>query len=280
MDHPDCYRDLDDMTAAFAQYLRLVPANGLIVAGGDSPVVRHLLDELKAEREAPRVITYGLEKGNLWQAVHLEPSRWGGLSYDVEISGNSLGRFTLSIPGNHNVANALAAMAVVNSLGVGLDAVRDVLRDFRGVRRRFEHKGTVGERIIVDDYAHHPTEIRATLAAARQVYPDKPIWAVFQPHTYSRTLALMDDFANSFADADHVIVTDIYAAREHDTLGVSAEQLVERMKSHPDARHIASLDDAVDWLIHRMEPNALLITLGAGDGYRVGENVLTRLRRE
>ena len=277
MDHPDCYRDLDDVAAAFARYLRLVPSDGLIVAGGDSPVVRRLLDKLSVGRGGPNVVTYGLGRGNLWRAIHLEPGRWGGLSYDVEAEGKPVGRFALSIPGSHNVANALAAMVVVNSLGVGLDVVRDGLREFRGARRRFEHKGRVGDRIVVDDYAHHPTEIRATLEAARQMYSVEPIWAVFQPHTYSRTLALMNEFASSLAEADHVIVTDIYAAREHDTLGVSAKQLVDLMKDHPDARYIGSLDEATDFLIRRMEPNALLITMGAGDGYRIGEGVLARL---
>ena len=280
MDHPDCYDDLDDMTSAFAQHLRLVPSDGLIVAGGDSPVVRELVQEMRGRPLAPSIITYGLGAENEWQAVDMQMSHWGGLSYDLIVTGRTRGRYTLSIPGTHNVANAVAATAVVSSLGVSLDAVRDALREFRGVRRRFELKGEIGDRVVLDDYAHHPTEIRATLAAARQVHPARPIWAVFQPHTYSRTAALMKEFAGSFADADHVIVTDIYAARESDSLGVSGQQLADLIEEPPDARHIGCLGETVNYLLGRLESNAVLITMGAGDGHRVGEEVLALLREK
>jgi len=157
--------------------------------------------------------------------------------------------------------------------------VGTALREFRGTKRRFEHKGTAGGVIVIDDYAHHPTEIRATLAAARGRYPDSEIWAVFQPHTYSRTRALLTEFAESFSDADHVIVVDIYPAREHDDLGVSAADIVARMM-HPDARHIATLDDASDYLLNHLKVGDVLITLGAGDGYLVGERILASLGQE
>jgi UDP-N-acetylmuramate--alanine ligase len=141
------------------------------------------------------------------------------------------------------------------------------------VRRRFEVKGEVDEVIVIDDYAHHPTQIRTTLRAARERYPGRTLWALFQPHTYSRTKALLDQFAQSFADADHVIVTDIYAAREFDDLGVSAADIVARMK-HPDVRYIFGLNEAADYLLDHLKPGDVLITLGAGDGYKVGEAVL------
>jgi UDP-N-acetylmuramate--alanine ligase len=151
--------------------------------------------------------------------------------------------------------------------------VGETLRGFRGVRRRFEVKGEAGGVTVVDDYAHHPTQIRATLRAARERYPGREVWVVFQPHTYSRTKALLDDFAASFAEADHVVVTDIYAAREFDDLGVSAADIVARM-AHPDVRHIANLHDAAHDLAPRIQPGDILLTLGAGDGYKVGEMVL------
>ena len=278
MDHPDCYRDLGEMRSAFGQFLRSVPSNGLIVAGGDSPVVQTLLDELRNEESWPEIITYGVGSGHDWRAVHLEQSALGGLSYELEAIGQPKERFTLQVPGAHNVANAVAATAVTSWLGVTLGAVRDTLREFGGVRRRFELKGGVGDRVIIDDYAHHPTEVRATLAAARQVYPGRPIWVMFQPHTFSRTGALLEEFSGSFGDADHVIITDIYAARETDTLGVTASQLADLMADHADAQHIGALDEATEFLLRHMQRNAVLITMGAGDGYRVGEEVLAQLR--
>jgi UDP-N-acetylmuramate--alanine ligase len=187
-----------------------------------------------------------------------------------------VGEFALRIPGLHNVQNALAALAVSDYLGLDLTDVRETLQRFQGVRRRFEVKGEVNGIVVVDDYAHHPTQIKATLATARKCYPDREVWAVFQPHTYSRTKALLDEFAASFADADHVVVTDIYPAREFDDLGVSAADIVTRMK-HPDARYISGLNEAADHLLNHLKPGDVLITLGAGDGYEVGENVLVKL---
>jgi UDP-N-acetylmuramate--alanine ligase len=168
---------------------------------------------------------------------------------------------------------------VADHLGLDLTAVDTALREFRGTKRRFEHKGTADGVIVIDDYAHHPTEIQATLAAARGRYPDSEIWAVFQPHTYSRTKALLAEFAESFGDADHVIVVDIYPAREYDDLGVSTADIVARM-AHPDARHIATLNDAADYLLRHLKVGDVLITLGAGDGYLVGERVLASLGQE
>jgi UDP-N-acetylmuramate--alanine ligase len=153
--------------------------------------------------------------------------------------------------------------------------VGETLRNFCGVQRRFEVKGVANGIVVIDDYAHHPTQIRTTLRAARECYPGRTIWAVFQPHTYSRTKALLGEFAESFDDADHVIVTSIYAARELDGLGVTAADIVARMK-HPDARYIPGLNEAADHLLNHLEPGDVLITLGAGDGYIVGENVLAR----
>jgi UDP-N-acetylmuramate--alanine ligase len=184
----------------------------------------------------------------------------------------------LRIPGCHNVSNALAALAVANHLGVRPEVAAASLNHFTGVRRRFELKGMKHGIIVVDDYAHHPSEVRATLAAARQRYAGRTIWAVFQPHTYSRTRALLESFAGCFTDADHVLVTDIYAAREQDTLGVHALQLAEwGSRTHPDIRYIGGPGDAVETLLMELRPGDILLTLGAGDGYQVGERVLAAL---
>ncbi len=184
-----------------------------------------------------------------------------------------MGTVSLAVPGMHNVKNSLAALAVADRLSVPFDRAAATLGGFTGVGRRFEVKGEARGILVIDDYAHHPTEIRATLAAARTRYPGRPIWAVFQPHTYSRTRALLDDFAAAFGDADHVIVVDIFPARETDDRSVSSRDIVARMR-HSDARMIGPLEEAVGYLAGHLRPGDVLITLGAGDGYRVGERIL------
>lgn len=233
--------------------------------------------------EVGRVITYGLGESVDWRAVDIRPNEGGGSDFVALHEGQPVGEFTLRIPGLHNVQNSLAVLAVAHQLGLDLAGVGETLRSYRGVQRRFEVKGEVGGRargrkardgiVVIDDYAHHPTQIRTTLRAARERYPERTIWAVFQPHTYSRTRALLGEFAASFADADHVVVTDIYAAREDDDLGVSAADIVARMK-HPDARYIPGLDETAGHLLDHLKPGDVLLTLGAGDGYKVGEEVL------
>jgi UDP-N-acetylmuramate--alanine ligase len=282
MDHPDCFRDLREVTEAFRKFVNLVPEDGSVVGCGDEDRVRVVIQELagsKGKRGRPQVITYGLGRGMDWQAVEIRANGLGGSDFVALKERQPVGAFGLQLPGLHNVKNALAAIAVADHLGLDLAGVGTALREFRGTKRRFEHKGTAGGVIVIDDYAHHPTEIRATLAAARERYPDGEIWAVFQPHTYSRTRALLHEFAESFGNADHVIVVDIYPARECDDLGVSAADIVARM-AHPDARHIATLDDTADYLPRHLRVRDVLITLGAGDGYLVGERVLAGLGQE
>jgi len=198
-------------------------------------------------------------------------------AFDVWHQSKRLGPCAVQVPGRHNILNALAALAASAELGVEFGAAVAALTRFRGTERRFEVKGQAAEVTVVDDYAHHPTEIRATLAAARLKYPGRLIWAVFQPHTYSRTAALMHDFVQAFDDADHVLVTAIYAAREPDTLGVSGASLVARM-DHPDVAYAETLDRAVAILLERVRPGDVVITLGAGDGYLIGERLLLGLQ--
>jgi UDP-N-acetylmuramate--alanine ligase len=288
MDHPDCFRNLDEVTEAFIKFVSLVPEDGCVVGCGDERRVRAVIEGrggakgsegADGEGGGPQIVTYGLGAGMDWQAVEIRANEVGGNDFVVLREGQSVGAFGLQLPGLHNVKNALAAIAVADHLGLDLAGVGTAIGEFRGTKRRFEHKGTAGGVIVIDDYAHHPTEIRATLAAARGRYPDREIWAVFQPHTYSRTKALLTEFAESFGHADHVIVVDIYPAREYDNLGVSAADIVARM-AHPDARHMAGLDEAIGYLTQRLKPGDVLITLGAGDGYLVGERVLASLGQE
>jgi len=274
MDHPDCYPELDDLMEVFREFVRLVPADGCVIGCGDEERTRGMLGELRGT-QGSRVITYGLGEGVDWQAADIRAHELGGRDFVALHEGQPVGAFGLQIPGLHNVQNSLAVLAVAHQLGLGLAGVRETLRRYSGVQRRFEVKGEVNGVIVVDDYAHHPTQIRTTLRAARERYPGRAIWAVFQPHTYSRTKALLGEFAASFADADHVVVTEIYAAREFDNLGVSASDIVALMR-HPDTRYISGLNETADYLFDHLRPGDVLITLGAGDGYKVGEKVLAR----
>ncbi len=286
-DHPDIFPTPQALEQAFVDFVRLVPTDGLVIGCGDEPKVRQLLVQAQA-----RVITYGLQAGNDWQAIELQPNRQGGHDFKVKQRASAQvdskrsnsafspakrpSAFSLSLPGVHNVLNALAGLIVAHQQGIPLDRAAEILSRFKGVRRRFELKGEVNGITVIDDYAHHPTEVRATLAAARSRFGDRPIWAVFQPHTFSRTAALLDDFAAAFDLADHVIIVDIFPSREVDEGRVHSRELVQRM-THPDARYLGPLREAAAYLVEQLAPPAVLLTLGAGDGYHVGEWVLEKI---
>ncbi|MGH2522355.1 MAG: glutamate ligase domain-containing protein, partial [Anaerolineales bacterium] len=221
-------------------------------------------------------ILYGLRREDNFRADSLELNGAGGYDFLVVKDGETLGLARNRLPGKHNVLNSLAALAVADWLGVDFNTARNALADHRGAGRRFEVKGEARGVTVVDDYAHHPTEIRATLAAARRRFAGRPLWVMFQPHTFSRTRALLADFAASFGDANHVIVVDIFRSREAPDGTVSAVDIVKRM-SHPDARHIPSLAGAADYLSAHLRPGDVLLTLGAGDSDWVGAEVLKRL---
>jgi UDP-N-acetylmuramate--alanine ligase len=273
MDHPDCYADVEDMAEAFRQFLSNMPAGGLVMACADDTRVRQTVEDLSHLK----VITYGLGPEAHWRAANIEQNALGGTDFVVTAGDQQKGWFQLSIPGEHNVVNALAAIGVADHLGLNLSSVRDTLKQFQGVGRRFEIKGKWEGITVVDDYAHHPSEIRATLAAARRRYDGRRIWVVFQPHTYSRTKALLDEFASAFGDADQVIVTEIYPARETDTLGMRARDLMEAM-DHPHSNHIADLTEAARRVADQLVSGDVLFTMGAGDVWRVGDQVLAMLR--
>ncbi len=277
MDHPDCFRDIEDMTEAYEQFLHLLPRGGTVVGCLDHPRVQEVMRRAVQDRGL-QVITYGLAAGAEWTATGIVTNSWGGSDFQVLRRSETVGQCRLHLPGRHNVSNALAVLAVADVLGLERAAVLETTSRFRGVRRRFELKGEEAGITVVDDYAHHPTEIRATLAAARQRYGPRPLWVFFQPHTYSRTKALLGEFAESFADADHVIISEIYGAREHDDLGMHAQDLV-RIMVHPDVHVVDTLGQASEQLAAALQRGDVLLTLGAGDGYLVGEAVLAALSR-
>ena len=276
-DHPDCYPTFADFRAAFEEFVALVPPEGLLVVCWDDPVARELGQQRRAVGAA--VTFFGLGDGAEMRAEEVRPNFAGGTDFLAMRGARMLGLVRLRVPGAHNASNAMAALAVADFFDVSVRVAREALRGFRGVGRRFEVKGEAGGVVVVDDYAHHPTEIRATLQAARERFPGRPLWAVWQPHTYSRTVTLLEEFTQAFDEADHVIILPVYAARETDTLGVSSADVVAAME-HPDARCARSRDEAVVWLGTELGPDAVVLTLGAGDGYRVGEWLLEVLGNE
>lgn len=278
-DHVDCYPSIDSYREAFAEFAGRVPRGGTVIYCGDDPGACWV--RTQAERAEPRWISYGLTPGNQWRAIDLQVNADGGTDFLVEHNGLPWQPVSLTIPGQHNVLNALAALAAMHAAGyvfTGPDKNLKFLRDFAGTSRRLEHKGTACGIIVLDDYAHHPTEIRATLSAARQRFPRRAIWVLFQPHTYSRTHALLNEFCDALKNAEHVLITDIYAAREHDTMGVSAHDLIAKLNTHPDARYAGDHAAAARLLLAELQPGNVLLTLGAGDGCQVGDQVLTELR--
>ena len=276
-DHPDCYPTPGHLRLAFADFVALLPPAGLLVVCRDDRVAAEIGAGLVAQGQP--VVSYGLREEATWIARDLRSSPAGGASFVAVKGGQALGEVRLRLAGAHNVLNALAALAVADHLGVPFPTARAALGGFQGTARRFELKGEADGVTVVDDYAHHPTEIRATLAAARERFPGRALWAVWQPHTYSRTRALFDGFARAFGQADHVLVLPIYAARERDTLGVSSQDVVAAM-DHPDARLVSSREEAVAVLGAEVGQGDVVLTLGAGDGDLVGELLLIALRGE
>ncbi len=276
MDHPDCYRDIAEVQGAFDRFLDGVEARGYIVACADSATLGDILRERGGERA--EVLTYGTSPEADYVVREIEANMRGGVDCSVWRREKRWQALSLAVPGEHNALNAAAALVVARLCGVEAEKAAQTLEGFAGVLRRFEVKGVWNDIVVVDDYAHHPTEVRATLAAARGRYPQRRIWAVFQPHTYSRTRALLDEFASCFDDADRVIVTDIYPARAHEEPIIRAEELVGTI-DHDDVTHMDDIEQVVDHLLDELRSGDLLLTLGAGDGYLIGERVLARLEQ-
>jgi UDP-N-acetylmuramate--alanine ligase len=275
-EHLDHYRDLNEITSAFLSFANKVPFYGAVVACADSPWgerFRELQPQLRR-----RVVTYGLDSGAEVRGSSLE-LRPQGSSFEVEARAKPLGSFSISVPGRHNVQNALAAVAVGLELELSADQIRQGLERFRGADRRFQIKMEFQGITIVDDYGHHPTEIRATLEAAR-LWGAKRVIAIFQPHRYTRTQFLMDDFARCFQAADQVYVLDIYPASEKPIPGVTAQRLVERMAElgFPRARYAPSEQAVIQAILAELRSGDLILTVGAGNVWRIGEALAEAIR--
>jgi UDP-N-acetylmuramate--alanine ligase len=277
-EHMDCYRNMRDVKRAFLDFMDRVPFYGMVVVCNDDPQLRRLLPQVRR-----RTVSYGTRRGSDFHIRVDEPVRIDGeerpLSrFHVTYRGSDLGEFRLHVPGVHNILNATAAIAVGIGLDMTADQIRATLETFRGVDRRFQLRGKVAGVSVIDDYGHHPTEIRATLAAARQC-GYKKIHVIFQPHRYTRTRDLMDEFATAFRDADSLRVLDIYAASEPPIEGTTAEALVTHIRevSGQEAVYAPSFSEAVNGVTSIAQEGDMVLTLGAGNVSQLGALVLEKL---
>lgn len=274
-DHLDCYENIDAIAEAFARFAALLPPDGLLVINGDDPHCRAAAAGVSAAVE-----TFGYEREHTWRAVECR-LRDGRYEFTVVHRGLPLGRVRLQLAGEHNVRNALAVAALASGAGVLWPTISDALSEFRGARRRLEVRAAIEQVIVVDDYAHHPSEIRATLRAARERFAPRRLWTVFQPHQHSRTRFLLADFARSFSLADRVIVPQIYFVRdsERERQAICADDLVARIGACGGrAAHIPDFGRIVGLLARELKPGDLVITMGAGDIWKVADELVQRLR--
>ena len=268
-DHLDFFHGIDEIRDSFHRFAALLPEDGTLIVNGTIDGLETVIKKLPC-----RIITFGDDPSFDYSFDHLTFDDAACPAFSLHTRGGQTRTVTLSVPGEHNVYNALAALALSDLLGLPTDTVLDALRDFHGTDRRFEYKGQIGGVTVIDDYAHHPTEITATLQAA-QNYPHNTLWCVFQPHTYSRTKAFLPEFAQALALADRVVLADIYAAREKDTLGVSSRMLQDEIRRlGKECAYFPSFDEIENFLLENCSVGDLLITMGAGDVVKIGENLL------
>src|SRR3954468_2646672 len=278
-EHMDCYRNMRDVKKTFIEFMNRAPFYGMIVACNDDPLLRRLLPEVQR-----RTVTYGTRRGSDFLIKTQETTQSSNgdarpLSrFHVRFQEKDLGEFSLHVPGLHNVLNATAAIAVGVGLDVNVESIQSALDQFRGVDRRFQLRGTVAGVSVIDDYGHHPTEIKATLAAARQCGFGK-IHVIFQPHRYSRTRDLMEEFTGAFNDADSLFVLDIYAASESPIEGITSQALVRQINEEgkPAAAYAGSFSDGVTKVAAAAQPGDMILTLGAGSVSQLGPMILDKL---
>ncbi|GAC1434810.1 MAG: UDP-N-acetylmuramate--L-alanine ligase [Terriglobales bacterium] len=276
-EHMDCYRSMADIKRAFLDFMNLVPFYGMVVACNDNPLLRKLIMQVRR-----RTVTYGVRRGSDFRIKIVRkitaPAGTRPISrFTVDYRGQDLGEFSLHVPGLHNILNATAAIAVGVGLDIHVDQIRTALENFRGVDRRFQLLGTCSGISVIDDYGHHPTEIRATLAAAKDSGYRK-IHVIFQPHRYTRTQLLMDDFATAFELADSLIVLDIYAASEKPIEGITGEALADRISKSKLPVQYATLGDAVGLVTELAQEGDMILTLGAGSVSHLGPEILQSLQ--
>ena len=294
-DHLDFFKDLDDIRASFRKFADLVPENGTLIINSHIENIRYFTEGLKC-----KVLTFGLtENSSLssgpssaekngtsefavktapdYTAANITKDALGNPTFDVIVNGEKAFTVSLSVPGDHNILNALAACAFADAAGIDRTVTAAAIEKFEGTDRRFQKNGKIaGGVTLIDDYAHHPTEIRATMKAALSI-EKKTLWVVFQPHTYTRTRAFFDDFADALSLADKVVLADIYAARETDTLGISSKLLAEAIAERgTESYYFPSFEELEKFLLKNCQEGDVLITMGAGDVYKIGDSLLGR----
>ncbi|MDO8786324.1 MAG: UDP-N-acetylmuramate--L-alanine ligase [Syntrophales bacterium] len=271
LEHLDHYRDIGEIKEAFLQFANSVPFYGSTILCADDKYVKEILPKIKR-----KFITYGLDQSSDYRAGDISFSGFS-TGFSLYYKGDLLGDVKLNVPGLFNVYNAMAVIAVARELEMEFSKIREGLENFAGVHRRMEIKGKVGEITVIDDYGHHPTEIRETLSATRQVWKEKII-AIFQPHRYTRTKALFHEFLTAFSAADSLIITDIYPAGEEAIEGINAPALCEGIRNcgHGDVIYLPGFDGIVDHLLSTAEPSDIIITLGAGNVWKIGEEFLVK----
>lgn len=269
-DHLDYFSGIDEIKASFNKFGKLLPEDGYFIINGDSENTKDILHDVSAN-----IIRFGQNSDLEAVISDIDFDEDGYASFVLKYMGVNLGRFNLSVYGIHNVYNATAAIIAGIVSGIEIDSIKESIKEYNGVGRRFEKKGYYNSNLIIDDYAHHPTEIKATLSAAKKL--KKHMWVVFQPHTYSRTKALFKEFSEAFYAADKVIITDIYAAREKDPGDIHSKDLVKALyQNNVDAMYIPTFDEIADYLKDNLKDDDILITCGAGPVYKVGDILLEK----
>ena len=268
-DHMDFFKDIEDIRNSFRRFAALLPKDGFLIINSDIEQLDTITNGLDCN-----IITFGKDNNSTYSFKNATFDELGRGSYTLLKNGIEAGIVKLGVVGEHNIINSLSVIALMDVLGIDFNTVLKGLSDFSGTDRRFELKGSVGGVTILDDYAHHPTEITATLNAAAN-YPHNTLWCVFQPHTYTRTNAFLKDFAKSLSLADKVILTDIYAAREKNTIGISSLDLKKEIeKLGTQCYYFSTFDEIENFLLENCINGDLLITMGAGDVVKIGENLL------
>lgn len=270
-DHLDFFKDIDDIRHSFGRFAGIIREGGKLVINSSIPNYKKILSDTRAE-----IITVGRDDESDYYARNISLDSNACASFDLYYKKRPMASIRLSVAGEYNVDNAMAAIAACIAAGMDADTVIEIVSRFTGVHRRFERKGEVNGITIIDDYAHHPTEIAATLGAARSTGHNE-LWVAFQPHTYTRTKALFDDFVAELSKADHIIITDIYAAREKNTVGISSQMLVDALKrKNADAYYIGSFKEIEDFALKKCKKNDMFITMGAGNVVDIANSIIKR----
>lgn len=270
-DHLDFFSGIEEIRQSFRTFAHQTAEDGLLVINGEIDCIPYLTKDLKTP-----YVTYGCKGGEDYTASNISFDEKGCGHYELLVHGQPAGKIDLNVNGMHNISNSLAAIAVASAMNLSMDAIRRGLLSFGGTKRRFEYKGFVHGFTVIDDYAHHPTEITATLVSAKN-YPHRELWCVFQPHTYSRTKAFLNGFIESLSVCDHVILADIFAAREADPGNIHSKDIVKGLKEKGcDARYFSSFEEIEAFILSHCQKDDLLITMGAGDVVLIGENLISK----